>query len=350
MVAQTYTRIAIWAHSECRSTAVLYKAVQELAAARGISTVFRLWGKIEMPPGRKIPLENALLVGDDLAKGRAALMACGGPDTIQVFCVYQNSATWRQLIVEAKQGGARTVIYAEAPCEVCLGIKALLKRLYYRWILPLRVKSAIKATDLFISQSGLGDIDRLIDLGWQRDRIVPFGYASPPIVTRQKRSNFSKSADNSLRILHLGCEAPYRGLKVLESAISKLDPLQYKLVKTGGKLAPEELVDRIRSADVVVGCGICEPWGMRINDVLLEGTPVIVSDGMGAKDICTWFGCGCVVRKNNVTDLRDALIHCHEDKKFLASLRLGASKAAKELLPENRAKPWLSAILGEIES
>ena len=84
-----------------------------------------------------------------------------------------------------------------------------------------------------------------------------------------------------------------------------------------------------------------------MNDVLLEGTPIIVSDGMGVAAVCDWYGCGCVVPKGDAAALAKVLKRCKDEPEFLAKLRSGAQVAARELLPENRAKVWLSAVLGE---
>ncbi len=155
--------------------------------------------------------------------------------------------------------------------------------------------------------------------------------------------NLNLQPQPSLRVLHLGSEAPYRGVKIAEEA-AKIAGVE--LVKTGGKMSEEELVREIRRADLVVGCGYCEPWGMRINDVLLEGTPVIVSDGMGAAVVCDWYGCGCVVPKGDAQALAKVLKRCKDEPEFLARLRSGAQVAARELLPENRAKDWWEKVRG----
>lgn len=350
-------RLVVWAHSECRSNAALYAAVRKLAAEKGIAVKICLWNQKLQPESRKIEIEDAVVVGEDYAKGLAVLREFGGPDSVQVFCVYQNSSVWRQLIVEAKRGGARVVVNAEAPCEMCLGFRAVLKRLYYYWILPWRVRAAVKAADLFISSSGEMGVDRLIRLGWEREKILPFGYASPRLnVEVEKVSSFRfqpggfkfqvsgrREKVEELRVLHLGSEAAYRGVKVAEEA-ARIAGVE--LVKTGGKMSEEELVKAIREADVVVGCGYCEPWGMRINDVLLEGVPVIVSDGMGVSWAVERYGCGCVMPKGDAQALARVLKRCKSEPEFLERLRSGAKVAAKELLPENRAKAWLNAVLG----
>ena len=184
----------------------------------------------------------------------------------------------------------------------------------------------------------------MIRFGWKREKIVPFGYASPKL--RRKEKGERRKEGDGFRVLHLGSEAAYRGVKIAEEA-ARIAGVE--LVKTGGKMPEEELVEEICRADVVVGCGYCEPWGMRINDALLEGTPVIVSDGMGVAAVCGWYGCGCVVPKGDAAALAAVLERCKDEPEFLERLRSGAKVAAKELLPENRAKAWLNAVLGSRE-
>ncbi len=295
--------LVIWAHSECRSNAALFASVKRLAEARGMRVTMCLWDERPMSEERKERLWDAIKVGEDVEKGREVLAAHGGSGTVHVFCVYQNSPAWRTLIVEAKAGGARVVVNAEAPCEMCVGVKAFLKRMYYRWILPFRLRKAIAASDLFLSASGLMGVDRLLRLGWRRDQIIPFGYASPPLfgrgtrprVTAQPKLNTSISgrgerpARPPLRVLHLGSEAPHRGVSIAERAVAEIPNAE--LLKTAGSLSLSGLLSALHHADVVVACGLCEPWGMRVNDALLEGVPVIVSDGMCAAMLCDMYGC-----------------------------------------------------------
>lgn len=332
-------RIVIWAHSECRSNAALFMAVREKARARGIETRILLWNGMKMPQARCVKIEGAEEIGENLAKGREALKALGGPESVQVFCVYQNSPVFRKLIVEAKRGGARVVVDSEAPCEMCLGFKAALKRLYYRFILPIKLRSAIEAADLFISQSGEYGTERLVRLGWKREKIVPFGYASPRLNAPE-----ASALTGEPYYLHLGSEAEYRGIKIAEKAARKAG---VRLVKSGGAMGEKELVGAIRGARAVVACGYCEPWGMRINDALLEGTPVIVSDGMGARVLVEKYGCGCVVPKGDVEALAEVIRRIERDEEFYRHLQSGAQAAARGISPTAMAEEWLSAVIGE---
>ena len=343
-----FTRVVIWSHSECRSTAALYRSVRELGRARGLVVDFCLRGLAVQPEGRRLELPDAVRVGDDYAAGAKVLAEKGGPGTVQVFCVYQNSSVWRRLIVEARRGGARVVVYAEAPCEMCLGFKALVKRLYYRLVLPWRLGPAIRAADLFISQSGTRDFGRLLRLGWRRREVVPFGYVSPRLGPAVPFATSSRAPEDPLRLLHLGSEAPYRDVATLELAVARLrrEGIAVELTRTAGARSPDGLLAAIRSADAVVACGRCEPWGMRVNDALLEGVPVVVSDGMGARDLCRRYGCGLVFRRGDAADLAAALRRLATDSAVRAALRAGAVRAASDWTPDVQAGVWLDAVLG----
>lgn len=338
--------LVIWSHSECRSTAALYRAVCERAAREGLATTFCLWGKTPLPAARRLGLPGAIRVGDDLAAGRAVLAAHGGAGSVQVFCVYQNSSVWRRLVVEAKKGGARVVVYAESPCEMCLGFKAALKRLYYRFVLPWKVRAAVEAADLFISQSGEQGTDRLVRLGWPTDRIVPFGYVSPALGAPAPRPPRRPGAP--LRLLHLGSEAPYRDVATLERAVAALrrEGVAVELLRTAGALDPEALARELGAADAVVACGRCEPWGMRVNDALSAGVPVVVSDGMGAGALCGRFWCGLVFRAGDAADLARCLRRLVDEPDLLARLGAGAARAAAEFTPEGESGRFLDAALG----
>ena len=202
------SELVIWAHSECRSNAALYAEVKRLAETQGLRVTMCLWDEMPMEESRKSYELEWIRVGDDLKKGREVLASHGGKDSAHVFCVYQNSSVWRRLIVEAKRGGARVIVSAEAPCPMCLGLKAWIKRLYYRYVLPWKVRRVTKAADLFLNASGTSGIDELVRLGWAREKIVPFGYASDVVEVVAQRC--SGRMEGALHVLHSGIEAPYR--------------------------------------------------------------------------------------------------------------------------------------------
>jgi glycosyltransferase involved in cell wall biosynthesis len=283
-------------------------------------------------------------VGEDLEKGRALLAKHKGEGAVHVFCVYQVSRVWRQLIREAKESGSRVVVYAEAPCEMCVGVKAWLKRLYYRFVLPHRVGWVARFVDLFLCQSGENGIDRLVRMGWRRDRIVPFGYASA--ATGDFNHGKHGIHGNILRVLHTGVEAEYRGVGTLLRAGKILNRRGIKLdiVRTHGKLPAYEMERLYKWADVFVACGICEPWGMRVNDAIHAGLPVVVSSGMGAKMIVEQCGCGSVYKAGDAKALADALQRFAEDRAFAERCLDGVVKAHEAWSPENKANEFIKLI------
>ena len=338
-------RLVIWAQSMCRSTMALYREVRRLP--RIDATVVLRQSDCAEAARRLREMQGQEDYSDVVDVVWNGCVASGkellGKGSVHVFSGYQASAAIRYLMCEAKMRGCRVVGYDEAPCEMCLGVKAVLKRAYYRFALPWRASKAVKAADLFISASGNMGIDRLLRLGWKREQIVPFGYVSPKLGKGEAKDE--PRENGKLRVLHLGSEAKYRAVSVAEKAVARVEGVE--LVKTGGGLGVAELVSEIRRADVVVACGLCEPWGMRVNDVLLEGVPVVVSDGMGAAKLCDDYGCGCVVPKGDAKALATVLQRCADDRRFLEHLKSGAIKASKALLPENMAQEWVGKVIGK---
>lgn len=347
--------IVIWAHSECRSNMALYREVRRQA---GVPVTVALWKYGETDGVRRLREAqgqakgeysdlSAVPVGDSLERGRELLAAHGGRGTVQVFCVYQNSAAWRRMAVEAKRGGARVVVSAEAPCPMCVGAKAMLKRLYYRWRLPLKVRGVVGSADLFLNASGRSGVAELRRLGWPAEKIVPFGYASDDSGCHPAAGSRAASG-GPLKILHTGMEAPYRGVATLERAVAALRAggRRVELRRTGGKAPAGEMPALYGWADVFVACGICEPWGIRVNDAIHAGLPVVVSRGMGAEWLVGQFGCGATFAPGDAGELASVLEGFADDAGRLAGARAGAMAAHEAWTPAARAAVWLDAVLG----
>ena len=342
--------IVIWAHSKCRSTFDLYREVMRQSP---LSVRLVFWKDIldaRIAQGfseKAFECIPSVVIGDDWAAVDRILDEAVG--WVHVVAAYQVAEVMQHVMRIAKTRGDRVVVYSEAPCEMCLGVKGLMKRLYYRFVLPRRIRSVVACADLILSQSGMMGIDRLERLGWSREKIVPFGYASPKLSLEENDFRSQSSTSASFRVLHLGSEAAYRGVDILEKAVrlAQRQGVMIELSKSGGALPISELVAVIRAADIVVGCGLCEPWGMRINDAVLEGKPVIVSDGMGVAYMVEQEGCGLVVPKGDPVALAKALERCAKDRELVTRLASGAQRAAQRWSPESRAADFLRIVLGD---
>ena len=175
------TKIVIWAQSVCRSTMDLYREVKRLRDDVGVTVVLRRDGrgedvrKLREAQGQGDYSDVVDREWDGKFESGVELLDLGA---VHVFSGYQVNRAVRELMVEAKRRALRVVEYDEAPCEMCVGVKGALKRLYYAVVLPMRVRRAVEAADLFISASGNMGMERLVRLGWKREAIEPFGYAS----------------------------------------------------------------------------------------------------------------------------------------------------------------------------
>ena len=349
--------IVIWAHSECRSTMSLYREVKRQA---GVPVTIALWKHGDGDDIRRLRESagqcageysdlNLVPVGEDLEKGHALLEKRKGNGAVHVFCVYQVSRVWRQLIKEAKESGARVVVYAEAPCEMCVGAEAILKRLYYRFVLPRKIGWVAKHVDLFLCQSGEVGLERLLRIGWRKEQIVPFGYASDlNFEGKVGDKSWSGRKDVSLRVLHTGIETPYRDVATLLKAVKilKRKCVAVEVVRTHGGVPLYEFERLYKWADVFVACGLCEPWGMRVNDAIHAGLPVVVSSGMGAKMIVEQHHCGSVYKAGDAKALADALLRFAKDRAFADSCRDGVATAHEAWSPKAKAKEFIRLISG----
>lgn len=345
--------LVIWAHSECRSTMSFFREVKRQACVPVTIALWQHGDDAEMRLKREATGQgkgeydnlNLVPIGENFERGRRFLSEHSGEGVAHVFCVYQNSPVWRKLILDANANGMFVAVYAEAPCEMCLGGKAWLKRLYYRLVLPFKLREVAQAADVFISQSGRMGIDRLTRLGWSQEKIVPFGYASA-VSSGFVVRDYVGIDTRPLRVLHTGVETPYRSVETLLSAerVLKLRGIRIEIVRTHGALPVYEMERLYKWADVSVACGLCEPWGMRVVDAIHAGLPVIVSDGMGVEWMVAKFGCGSVYKKGDAHDLADILERFAKDADFRNRLVSGVSTAHEAWLPQNRAKDFLDIL------
>lgn len=338
------TELVIWAQSICRSTMSLYREAKRQANVP-VTVVVRqsVHGRCarqlrERQGQGADEFADVVDVEWDggLETGRSILVSHVGEGVVHVFSGYQVCAVVRELIREAHAKGCRVAEYDEAPCEMCLGVKAWLKRLYYRWWLPRKVGGVTRTADVFLNACGRMGTERLLRLGWTKEKVVPFGYASEGTENRERRAPH----EGCLRILHTGEEKTYRGVETLERAVEILRQrgIEVSLERTAGRVPAAEMPRLYGWADVFVACGLCEPWGMRVNDAIHAGLPVIVSSGMGVEWLVAQSGCGCVYEKGMPWDLAKCLERFATDGNFRRKLRMGVSAAHAAWLPEVRAK------------
>lgn len=362
--------IVIWSQSNCRSTMALYR---ELIRELKTSALITLWHYNKCDSDKDIreqigfshdefsdlPIEP---VGEDWTKGLSILKS--HPTWHHVFCVWQGSPVYRRLIAEAKRMGCPVAVMCESPCNMASGWRRALKVVYMKIVLPLLARPIVKAADLFINYSG-DDVSVALGLGWQKEKIIPFGYFSPPIPNSKRMQRIS---NHPFEILATGVMAKYRGADVLVEALRmlKIRGIDFHAtitqkgelwgaLKTRAKLfnlpidfpgfvEMPELIRLYETCSVYVGAGREEPWGMRLNDALQCGAPLVVSRGMGGVQLIDRYGCGFDFPAGDSVRLADALEKMAKDADLYKRVSDKAVLAAQETSPHSKAKELIGLL------
>ena len=356
--------LVVWAQSSCRSTMALYRALEN---ALGVPVVVAVW-HYEMAPGCKDIRQavgfradefadvKTISVGENSAQGLRVLDEHRGWH--HLFCVYQSSANFRRLQLEAARRGERIAIGSEAPCNMFPGWRRIAKEIYFRTKLPYVVRDVVQVSEFFVNYSGNDDrYARLI--GWSQDKIIPFGYFPPPIpgshcVRRENNHPFEILATGVIT-WHRGCDILIDALRILKergiayhATITQNGPMKAMLeakarhwglpVNFAGFMSLSDLNKAYETCSVYVGAGRHEPWGMRLNDALNCGAPLVVSRGMGGVKMVDDYGCGLAFENENAFDLADKLELLATNSSFYEKCASQALQAAQAIQPESMAR------------
>jgi glycosyltransferase involved in cell wall biosynthesis len=117
-------------------------------------------------------------------------------------------------------------------------------------------------------------------------------------------------------------------------------------LKFVGFIPMEELIALYQSCSVYVAAGRSEPWGMRLNDALNCGAPLVVSRGMGGVKLVDDFYCGLTFAANDYVDLAHKLRRMALDQELYCRCATAAMKAVNEISPEKKAKELIAMIRG----
>ena len=319
--------LQIWAVAYCRSVMAFYEALaKELKVPLRIlcedidSDRFELgWSRDEFAH-----LEIAQ-AGRTLEERKQQLEE--RKSWAQWFSTYQSSPHVILIMEMARKLGCRIAIGSEAPSN---GIRPSFRRfiksspLFYL-MLRRRIVKVAKIADFIVNYSGDESLE-LQKIGWPIDKILPFGYYPPPLQGLKPRT---RTIDDwrKFSILITGKMDWRRGQDVVVEALEILNVWGYfpkavftqkgemydilcKRVSKGkmdidlvGFVDYEKLLEYYCACSVFVAPGRVEPWGMRINDALNAGAPLIVSRGMGGAKIVRDYGCGLTFNAGDALDL-----------------------------------------------
>lgn len=354
--------LVIWPYSECRSTMATYQSLSDKIGASAYFAILRDNKTCGMALRAKTGFRtdefagvDKTYVGLDFNIGLEIINTHPGWD--HLFGEFQDSAVTRRLIYEAKKRGSRIIVACESPCNMFYGVKRVAKEAYMRLVLPFLSRKVVQCADAYVNYSGADDAARKF-CRWPANKIFPFGYFPPPIegsksVERKSNSNFF--------ILSTGILTKHRGADILLKALKLLHDwgVEYSAVITQegellgdlrryakkyslpvnfpGRVPISELIKMYETCSVFVGAGRSEPWGMRLNDALNCGAPLIISAGMGGKKLVEDNECGLICKANDPQDMAMKIKLLATDSTIYNRVAHNAFRAAENISPERKS-------------
>lgn len=267
------------------------------------------------------------------------------------------------------EGNLEFGVIMEAPANLRAGLQRVIKKLIGPIITPLRTRAVARKAKFVLSASG----DRQRDferLGFGKHRIFRYGYFPDfPTLNRDAVSS------SGLRVLCIGYLEPFKGHDCLLSSLSILrrDKVPFECIVTGfgsssaalklmneklglkdsvsfeGVVSNDRLQDLFKWANILVAPGLEEPWGIRVNEALLSGLPVVVSDGVGAKELVEASGAGELFHAGSPSSLADALTRSlarlSNDAELLSKVR-----AFQPCITPHAAADYLMEVLDYVDA
>lgn len=348
--------LVVWAHSYCRSTLAFYRGL-----GRSWQVPLKIFIYEKMATYRKktgfsdnefadldISYVNNI---DEMSNILIKYKSWN-----HLFGAYQNNDVYRILMSQCHIHGIRYAICSESPCNMTPYPKRILKCLYLNLFLRYKVNKQIRYSDYIINYSG-NDDKYLKRIGWSENKIIACGYYSPPIINSEC---VKRGVDNwsNFNILLSGLHQWHRSPMTLLKALHELDKKGIKYVcnitQEGhlfskmkqyvhennmhnvhllGFVPLNKLIELYQTCSVYIGAGANEPWGMRLNDALQCGAPLVVCKGMGGNKLVNDYECGYVFERYDYKELSKIIEGLINDKEDYLRISNNAFEAAKMIEP-----------------
>lgn len=260
-------------------------------------------------------------------------------------------------------------VLTEAPFNAFHGLKRLAKYIYLITVVPFVGGRIARHARFVCSLSGTSKKNQrwFHWFGFQEDNIFPFGYFSeePPIVKTRIEQNA-----NPPMLVCTGYLTPGKGQFMLLQALVSLKnkginflckitgygPEKEKLerfisengmgeqVRLVGVVSKEELWQLQAEADIFVAPGYEEPWGIRINEALQSGCPVVLSDRIGAAELVLASGGGKTFSAGSKESLAQVLEELLAHPEKLIEMKRRVATYRKNIHPRAAAQ-YLNSVI-----
>lgn len=291
------------------------------------------------------------------------------PKAVHLFCGLWADRRFFSIMLRAQMAGISTSLMSEPFADSSVSyfggrstlsdrLKSLSRPLAYsiggRLVAP-------RNSSLFAISSKA--VDQFRAIGFAPDRVFPFGYFVPPlqIETRQEKPRVGSQA---LRLVFVGSLIERKGLPVLMNAVELArkagvevavdvygsgDRSSYEPVPLGvsfqGNIEFGKAQQVIGDYDFLVLPSLHDGWGVVVNEALLQGVPVLLSDAVGARTLVEVSGAGIVFASGSSDQLSRLFVELAKAPEKIEAYRLAARSFRAALLPETAARYLYECLL-----
>jgi glycosyltransferase involved in cell wall biosynthesis len=294
-------------------------------------------------------------------------------DAIHVFGGFRNSWYFFPLILFAVFRNIKVAVINEPYSTSSIGyfqeeadwwarLKVKARPFLYDFMAQLLNRITRKVQPCFLPISLLAR-EQFIRAGFPLDSLYPFGYFVP----RQSADGGRRADEPSkaLRLVFVGSLLTTKGLDIAIKPVKKLCldgfdvsldiyghgdskrflPSPSDCVKYKGPLPPQEVQAVMAGYDLLILPSRHDGWGVVINEALLQGVPVIISDKVGAKCLVESSGSGLIFESENIEDLTRKLLELLQQPEKLEEMRRKARLVGDAILPAAGASYLLDVFL-----
>ena len=286
-------------------------------------------------------------------------------DAVHVFCGFWADRRFFPLVLYALGKGIKTFVMNEPYAVVKTGyfteesklraeIKVRLRPFLYKTAIFFCKLASRKNPLSVLAISELAE-KQFLEAGVAKQNIFPWGYFVPKNEVSKKKHSEGKTQ----RLIFIGNLQHRKGLdlaikatEVINNKRSNLeisldiygpgDPHQWILTDTPG-IAYKGLIpfghaqEVLANYDYLILPSRFDGWGVVVNEALLQGVPVIVSDRVGAKTLLEKGEAGMIFRSENTDDLINRLLEIISSPEKQKEYAKQAALITPKILPSEAA-------------
>jgi glycosyltransferase involved in cell wall biosynthesis len=289
-------------------------------------------------------------------------------DAIHVFWAFRGAEGYNYfpLILFALSRGIKVVVLDEAYTTSPVGYfrdENPLMANFKTWVRPRLRRFMGLAINWFPNKPCIMPLSiiakkQFINAGFAPNTLFPFGYFVP----KQQCCN-SNISSSTLRLIFVGALIFRKGYDILVEAVRELCEQGFRItldiygsgdsqkinssnisICYKGTLPFDQIQGAIAEHDILILPSRHDGWGVVINEALLQGVPVILSNRVGAKCLVEFTGAGLVFESENISDLAGKMKMLIENPLFLQELKENARKVGDQILPEMAAQYFLDTL------